>query len=222
MSFGVPILRGSLRGRWWSPFSGGKFGRVVGGTYEPDQTALFERLVGPGSVVFDLGAHIGYYTLLAATLVGAKGRVLAFEPNPRNLKFLRVHARMNRLSNTEVLAMAAGQSPGVAKFVRGSGSGTGRLDPAGSLEVDVTSVDLAASGKGLVPDFLKIDVEGAEVLLLSGAKETLASARPVIFLSTHGADLRRQSKDLLTSFGYRFERIGEDRTHSELLCVPAT
>jgi FkbM family methyltransferase len=220
VSLGVPILRGPLRGRRWSPFSGGKFGRVVGGSYEPDETALFERLVGPGAVVFDLGAHIGYYTLLAATLVGARGRVLAFEPNPGNLKHLRRHVKMNRLDNTEVLAMAAGATPGVAKFARGTGSGTGRLDLGGSLEVPVTSVDRAASEQGLVPNFLKIDVEGAEVELLRGAKQTLASARPIIFLSTHGTEVHHQSQDLLRSFGYRFERIGQDPTHSELLCTP--
>jgi FkbM family methyltransferase len=221
VSIRVPVLRGALRGRWWSPLSGGKFGRVVGGSYEPDLTELFVRLVRPGSVIFDIGAHIGYYSLLAAMLSGPRGRVVAFEPNPRNLRFLRQHVRMNRLSTVDVLPVAVSDREGEAAFERGTGSGTGRLAATGSLQVTTTTVDAAAAKLGVAPGFLKIDVEGAEAKLLAGAIETIRLSRPVIFLSTHGPRVHAESQEILGSAGYHFERIGADPVVSELLCVPA-
>jgi hypothetical protein len=114
LSIGVPIPRRPLRCRRWSPFAGGQFGRVVVGTYEPDLTELFSERVVPGSVVFDIGAHSGYYTLLAATLLRGSGRVLAMEPNPRNLRHLRKHISMNRLGNVEVIPSAICDREGTA------------------------------------------------------------------------------------------------------------
>jgi FkbM family methyltransferase len=220
VSLRVPIVSGPLRGRWWSPLSGGKFGRVVGGSYEPDLTALFVRMIRPGSVIFDIGAHLGYYSLLASMLAGPRGRVLAFEPNPNNLRYLRKHVAMNRMWTVDVLPVAVSDREGEAAFEFGTGSGTGRLVPKGSLRVTTTTVDAVAAERRVAPGFLKIDVEGAEVKLLEGATETLRSARPVVFLSTHGAGVHAASQAILRSAGYRFERIGEDPQNSELLCVP--
>jgi FkbM family methyltransferase len=218
----VPILRGPLRGWWWSPASGGKLLRVLGGTYEAAQTAHFRRWVRPGSVVFDLGAHTGYYTLLSAALTGRRGRVVAFEPSPRNLRVLRRHLHLNGLRNVEVVEAAAAAAEGTAEFALGTGSGTGRLAGEGTLRVATTTVDLAAERLGLRPSVLKIDVEGAELDLLSGSIATLESARPVLFLSTHGAEAHRGCLELLGSLGYESEPIdhADLATASEVLCVP--
>jgi FkbM family methyltransferase len=193
---------------------------VVGGSYEPDLTALFVRMIRPGSVIFDIGAHIGYYSLLASTLSGPRGRVVAFEPDPRNLRFLRQHIRMNRLATVDVLPVAAADRQGEAAFEFGTGSGTGRLASHGDLRVTTTTVDAVAADRGLAPGFLKVDVEGAEARLLEGATETLRSARPVVFLSTHGASVHAASLEILRSADYRFDRIGADPENSEILCVP--
>ncbi len=221
MRIGVPILRGPLRGRLWSPFAGGKFGRVMGGTYEPDLTEIFRRRVVPGSVVFDIGAHIGYYTLLAATLLRGTGRVLAMEPNPRNLRHLTEHIAMNRLGNVEVISSAVCAREGMAAFAEGTGSGTGHLEEQGEMRVATTTVDALRKRSGLSPDFIKVDVEGAEVEVLTGAAATLRDHRPVIFLSTHGADHHARARELLAAHHYRCSRIGTDPTESELLCTPA-
>lgn len=220
MRVGVPIMRGPLRGRWWSLLAGGKVGRVIGGSYEPELTALFSERVRPGSVVFDLGAHIGYYTLLASTLVRSGGRVVACEPSPRNLRHLRGHTEMNRLRNVEIVPAAVCEVEGTAHFSSRGGSGTGHLAAEGALRVATTTVDHVRRSTGRSPDFMKIDVEGAEVELLRGATDTLREARPVIFLSTHGPELRKAATALLSSAGYRCERIGEDPTHSEFVCTP--
>ena len=105
------ILRGSLRGKQWLAESGGKVLRVLGGTYEPEQTRAFEELVKPGDTVLDVGAHVGYYTLLSSVLVGASGRVFAFEPNPRNYHYLDQHVYLNRCRNVTTVPLGEQRPP---------------------------------------------------------------------------------------------------------------
>lgn len=80
----VPILQGKLKGRKWVVGSS-KHGCWLG-SYEYHKRRLFEQLIRPGDTVFDIGAHVGFYTLLASILTGPAGRVFAFEPLPRNLR----------------------------------------------------------------------------------------------------------------------------------------
>ena len=89
MRLRFPILAGPLRGRWWLPATRGKLLRIYLGTYEREQTALFRELIRPGHTVLDVGAHVGYYTVLASALAGPRGAVWAFEPNPANAGCLR-------------------------------------------------------------------------------------------------------------------------------------
>lgn len=219
----LPIVAGRLRGRWWLPASRGKVLRILGGTYEPEQTRLFEAHVGPGATVLDVGAHVGYYTLLSAVLAGPTGRVVAFEPSPENAAFLLRHVRINRLENVRVEQAAVSDRAGTARFGSGSGSGTGHLAEAGELTVRTVTVDEVCAEHGLSPDAIKIDVEGAEASVLRGARETLAGARPVVFLSTHGPEAHRDSLDLLRGLGYRLSPIlgGDLVTTAEVLALPA-
>ena len=74
----LPILAGPLRGRGWLPASRGKLARIFLGTYEPEQTRLFQEHVRPGDTVLDVGAHVGYYTVLSAVLAVASGALWLF------------------------------------------------------------------------------------------------------------------------------------------------
>src|SRR5690606_26233032 len=219
----LPILRGPLRGVWWRLDGGGKVLRVLNGTYEPGQTRPAEELIRPGATVMDVGAHVGYYTLLFSRLAGPAGRVVAFEPNPRNLPVLRWHVARNRCGNVRVEAAAAAERTGAARFERGGGSGTGRLAESGAVEVRTIRLDDFMSAEGAGPDVVKIDVEGAELDVLRGAADMLRDARPTVLLSTHGQDLHRACVDLLRGQGYRIAPIvGDDvERASEVLCVPA-
>ncbi|MBW3630628.1 MAG: FkbM family methyltransferase, partial [Gemmatimonadetes bacterium] len=98
----VPILGGVLRGSWWLPLSPGTVARVLLGSYEAEQTALFREWLRPGDTLLDVGAHVGYYSLLGARLVGERGAVWSFEPNPSNSEWLRRHVRVNGLRNVHV------------------------------------------------------------------------------------------------------------------------
>ena len=96
----LPILQGRLRGKKWI-VGAGEHGYWLG-SYELNKRQAFEREVKPGAVVFDIGANVGFFSLLAAVLAGRKGKVYAFEPLPRNVSFLRKHAALNQLDTIEV------------------------------------------------------------------------------------------------------------------------
>jgi FkbM family methyltransferase len=219
----LPILAGPLRGRWWLPASRGKILRILGGTYEPEQTRLFEEWIRPGATVLDVGAHVGYYTLVSAVLAGPRGRVVAFEPNPTNHGFLKRHVALNGCGNVEVVQAAVSDAAGTARFDFGGGSGTGHLADQGALEVRTVRVDDVCAERGLAPGAMKIDVEGAELRVLRGAEQTLRRHRPVIFLSTHGAEVHRDCLEWLRGLGYSLSPIlGTDLdAATEVLCVPA-
>jgi FkbM family methyltransferase len=218
----LPILAGPLRGRWWLPASRGKILRILGGGYEPEQTALFQEWIRPGATVLDVGAHVGYYTLISSVLAGPRGRVLAFEPNPRNCAFLRRHVAINGLRNVEVEPAAVAEAAGSARFDFGTGSGTGHLAEGGALEVRTVALDEACRARGLTPNAVKIDVEGAELQVLRGGEDIVTRARPVIFLSTHGAQVHRACLDWLGERGYALRPIlGDDlQRATEVLCLP--
>lgn len=217
----LPIIAGALRGRWWLPASRGKVLRILNGTYEREQTALFEQLLRPGATVLDVGANVGYYTLLASVLVGEGGRVHAFEPEPRNAGFLRDHVRINGRGNVTVQQAAVSDRAGTARFDFGSGSGTGHLADAGAIEVRTLRLDDYCAEHGLAPSALKIDVEGAEMSVLEGARETLARHRPILFLSTHGAEVHRASLAFLRDLGYALTPIlgGDVENTTEVLAT---
>lgn len=217
----LPIVAGPLLGRWWLPQSRGKILRILGGTYEPEQTRLFQEHVGEGATVFDVGAHVGYYTVLSAVLVGVTGRVRSFEPNPVNCDFLRRHVSLNRLGNAGIENVAVSDSNGTASFAFGTGSGTGRLAADGTLEVRTVRLDDYCSEHDIRPDFVKIDVEGAELSVLRGAGHMIGEHRPVIFLSTHGHRVHMDCLGWLRERGYTLRPVaGTDlESASEVLCT---
>ncbi|HEX8361339.1 MAG TPA: FkbM family methyltransferase [Longimicrobium sp.] len=219
----LPIVGGRLRGRWWLPASRGKILRILGGSYEPEQTRLFERHVRPGDTVLDVGAHVGYYTVLSAVLAGQRGAVWAFEPNPTNARFLRRHAEINGLRQVTVTEAAVSDANGTARFGFGRGSGTGHLAAEGDVEVRTVRLDDFCAEHGIAPAAIKIDVEGAEGAVLNGAREVLAKHRPIIFLSTHGAEVHQACLAFMKEAGYACAPVlGDDvRTTTELFCTPA-
>lgn len=201
----VPVLAGPLRGAWWYPASGGKVLRVLVGTYEPEQVARFHEHLTEGATFLDVGAHVGFYTVLGARLVGPAGSVWAFEPEPTNARWLRKHVSANRLDQVEVRELAVSASAGVARFGGGTGTGTGRLAEEGDIQVQTVDLDGFCHERGVRPDAIKIDVEGAEADVLTGGSDMLAEARPVIFLSVHGGGPRDRCVDILQGLGYELE-----------------
>ena len=102
----VPILQGPLRGYRWIVGSG-----VHGywlGTYELQKQRAFWESIKPGMVVFDIGAHVGFYTMLASVALGEQGEVIAFQPFPHNVGFLKRHLAINNRRNVRIIEAGVG------------------------------------------------------------------------------------------------------------------
>ncbi len=200
-SAAMPILRTKARGRKW--IVGSSIHGCWLGTYEREKRQEFERSLSPGDVLYDIGANVGFYTVLGASIVGSDGAVYAFEPMPRNLEFLRRHAAINRLENVRVIDAAVSDSAGTATFDDTQHPSMGSLSAGGTLTVRTVRIDdLVASGELRPPTVVKIDVEGAEEMVLAGAAETLRTHRPAIFLATHGPEIHASCLATLRSLGY--------------------
>ena len=163
---------------------------------------LLRDLVAPGATVVDVGANIGYYALLFAQLAGARGRVIAFEPEPDNLVELRLNVEANGLANAEVRPQAVGSAAGVVAFARGINGGVQAAGAADTVEVPMVALDEALQGR---VDAIKIDVEGYEGEVLAGARGIIERWRPHLFVEIHPALLAPgHTVDALFDFLFRY------------------
>lgn len=196
----VRIKSGPLRG--WRWITGSAPHGCWIGTYERDSQRAFIENVREGAVVYDIGANAGFFTLLASKLVGPRGVVYAFEPLPRNLTVLERHVSLNGCENVRILPIAAAAASGTARFAIAHNPSQGGISDRGELEVATRTLDDVVASGNRRPDFLKIDVEGAETQVLTGASVLLRESHPTILLSTHGWEQHERCSEMLESFGY--------------------
>jgi FkbM family methyltransferase len=217
----VRVVQGPLRGKRW--IAGSSNHGCWLGSYEAVKQRTVIELVRPGMVCWDVGANVGFYTLLFAELVGPQGRVFAFEPLARNVELLRRHVEMNGYARVRILACALGDFDGEVKFDPGPNPSMAYIAASGSLKVPCARADtLLAAGEVEAPDVIKIDVEGAEPAVLRGSAKVLCDRRPVVFLATHGERPHAECLALLAAFGYKASGLDGEapgRT-DELLAVP--
>jgi len=194
----VWIVSGVNRGRRWSLASWGS--GYGSGRREGLQMAMFRDLIHEGDVVWDVGAHYGFVTLLAAQRVGPGGHVHAFEPSSASRVFLNRHVRWNHLTNVTVQFEAVGGNDGSTSFGGGSTSKQHRLGGGGE-DVQVRTVGtLLKSCRA--PSFLKIDVEGAEGgLLTAGCGSLPRTSRLVV--AVHSPDVYEECVQALGASGFR-------------------
>jgi FkbM family methyltransferase len=161
-------------------------------SWNPEEYEAFRTAVRPGSTVLDVGANIGPYALLFAQWVGPTGRVIAFEPAPDSVAGLREQLRLNDLSDrVEVVQSAVADVVGSASFESDGVSGSNAIVTAATgvrlITVATISIDAFCAGHGVRPDVIKIDVEGAELDVLRGARHTLAASPVDVFMEFHPA-----------------------------------
>jgi FkbM family methyltransferase len=153
--------------------------------YELDVTAVFQSVLKEGMQVIDIGANIGYFTLLSAALVRPAGHVLAIEPNPRNARLIEASRRENGFENITICQTAAGRRAGTLVLNTSHSNGTtSDLPPEVEALLAAESVPCLAVDT-IVPettmiDLIKVDVEGAEYNALLGASKTISRCRPII------------------------------------------
>lgn len=190
--------------------------------YEPDVTAFFRSFLRPGMGVVDIGANIGWFSMLSASLVGPEGCVVAVEPNGANARMLEASRRANGFGQVTVVQAAAGPAAGLLVLHRSHSNGTTSPlpdEPAALLAADSVPclpVD-AVLPAGRRFDLVKVDVEGAEFLALQGCAALLARDRPVVVsefaptmipgISGIGAG---EYLDWLRGRGYALHVIGPD------------
>lgn len=165
-----------------SRLPGGESVRLLGEyrfvTWNPAEYEAFRASVRPGAVALDVGANVGAYSILLGRWVGPDGRVFAFEPSPETFDGLSRHLALNGLRGTVTpVAAAVSHSAGRATLSGGGVSGANRLDAGGAgPAVDTVSIDGFCAREGITPSFIKIDVEGAELDVLRGARDTIRRA----------------------------------------------
>jgi FkbM family methyltransferase len=194
-----------------------------GNSREPELD-LLPRLVRPGDTAIDIGAHKGVYTYWMSRLVGAAGRVVAYEPQPDLARFLRAGLSGPRLRNVELRTVALSDSAGVARLsipVEGSqrviGQATLEAGDASAVAVDVETRRLDDESLQAPVGLIKCDVEGHELKVLRGGAKLLDDQRPHLLVEVeyrHAGVAVIDTFDLLASIGYRaWYRDTEGKLH---------
>ncbi len=172
------------------------------GVREPGVLKFAREHIGKGSTVFDIGAHVGEWALLFSDLVGPSGRVVAFEPDPVARASLKRNLEMNGISNVQVeercvsdktgkaLLSAERFGSGLSSIVRPPDRGARRKE----VEVPSTTLDDYRDAHRLSPDWIKIDAEGAEPLIVRGMQRLIDDLHPSVILEFHSDNLTDEEK----------------------------
>jgi FkbM family methyltransferase len=158
------------------------------GVWSAAETALCKRELRPGMTVLDVGANIGYFSLLFARLVGAGGHVFAFEPEPHNFDLLCRNIARNGYTNIRAISKAVARQSGVQRLYKNAGNlGDHRLGHGGAgrewVDVPVVALDDLFDEIGDRVDFIKIDIQGGEPAAIDGAQRLIAASHPLALIS---------------------------------------
>lgn len=208
------IQSGPLAGAQWRRHNAFPYWYHMG-VYEPEVSECIVAHLYEGATFWDIGAHAGYHTLIGARIVGSAGKVLAVEPDQEVCRIMREQLELNGIRNTAIVAAAVAAQAGETAFcVQGNDNRTSALaevhNPARDnsrsrrIVVNCTTLDLLAR-QAPAPTLLKMDVEGAEALILPAAGSFFAGpARPrVMILGYHGVQTGEKCVKWMHQFGYR-------------------
>jgi FkbM family methyltransferase len=187
----------------------------------------FEKYLKQGDIVIDIGANVGVYSLLSSSLVGEKGQVIAFEPSKITFDALNENIHLNRCKNISSHQLALSNTEGVIRFGAVENDAMNFIDINNSNnigeQVPMNTLDNFVQNHKIERiDFIKIDIEGAELLCFEGSKNTLTKMRPIILMECNENWCKRFGHSVfdvlafLNSLGYSFENYDEN----QWLCFP--
>jgi len=217
-------LQGFKMSTDWERYRG-----YVYGSWEPMATQAILSYAKRGMCVFDIGAHLGYYSLLLAKCVGPAGRVVSFEAAPKNFSKLQRNILINKLDNVQLMNLAVFSKSGmIGMSVSPTDNGSGdwsisRQLQGDSIQVQTISLDQFSEANHILPDFIKIDVEGAEYDVLMGGRETIARSQPIMLIELHHFDAdisANRVPDLLSKWNYRIQWLERWPQTSQILAQP--
>jgi FkbM family methyltransferase len=218
----VQVQNGAAKGLWLrlNPRTGQAYFEGHG---EAQVQAALEKHLKPGMTFYDVGANIGFFTLIAARLVGESGHVVAFEADPEIAGRLRGHLARNKFGWANVEERAVWSATGVLRFARTDPNsspdrGLGHVVADSSAQtIQVPGVSLDDFALTHRPaDFVKCDVEGAEVEVFRGAARLLRERRPVIVCEMHSDKNQRALIESFASLGYACTNCGSNH----VLAIP--
>ena len=213
----VQIQHGPSEGLWirLNPRTGQNVQKGIG---EPQvQKALVDHL-RPGMTFYDVGANIGFFSLMAARLVGPQGRVISFEADPEIAERLRENLARNQFKHAHVEEKAVWSESATVSFARvdlntspdrGLGHVTTNGSTPGTITVGAVSLDQYTESHP-PPDFLKCDVEGAEVAVFQGASRLFSGKRPIFLVEMHSPENQRALLDKFAGHGYRCQKLDDN------------
>jgi len=187
------------------------------GTTEPEVQAALDMLLRPGMTVYDIGANVGFHAIAAARRIGPDAKVVCFEALPDNAKRIEYNAASNKLANVQVIAAALGKSEGEAAFWTSRQPTWGKLASVGKkpdkfakeVSVSLRRLDSIVDELKLPPPTLiKMDVEGSELDVLEGARQTLERHHPILLIEAHGTNAAIEN--FLLATGYRVGVLGKN------------
>lgn len=200
------------------------------GNYEPLVQKVLSDGLKQGSTFYEIGAHIGFFSLIAARLVGKDGAVFAFEAEPENARRIQEHAKRNGLTQVQVFPIALWSRCGSLRFERASqfsSRNTGAvvetaapMTSAETMEVKAITLDTFVENHR-PPTMVKIDVEGGESEVLKGAARVFAEVKPLLVCEVHHEQAAQSIQAELRRIGYSLEWLtGEPRLPRHLLARP--
>ena len=207
----MKIYKGPLKGYKYIVKPDTGFSSLLG-RWEKESQLIYFHSIFKDFVVFDLGANYGIHSMLYSKLVGDKGRVYAFEPLPSNVADLKSHIQMNGIKNIEVVQEAISNKKGKAEFKIASHKGQGALQGIGKdsddlLRVDTDTLDDFCQSHNVYPDFIKVDIEGAEGFALEGFNEAVKRSYPFFAIDLHNPRCDKAVGRFLSEHGYEVYRI---------------
>lgn len=187
------------------------------GTYEPELQSAIQKEVLPGMVVYDVGANVGYVSLLFARAVGPQGQVIAFEALPANLERIRRNLELNPAAAVKPVGVAVVDAARTVEFLVHSSGAMGKAAGSAGRKQESYAATLQIPGISLdnyiyaqsnpYPQVVKVDIEGGEVLALPGMRRLLGEVQPLIFLELHGPEAARVAWEELSAAHYRLFKM---------------
>ena len=183
--------------------------------YEPNQTEIVKKYVRKGDIVIDIGAHVGYYTLLMAQLVGKNGKVYSFEPDPVNFQLLKKSVEINGFENVVLIQKAVSNITDKVKlFLGDDDSAINRIydaklgDTKESIDVESITIDEYFKENDELINFIKIDSEGSEVKIVNGMKQFLSRNKELVMMTEFFPFLIKKSGDKPNQYLKSLEKSG--------------
>ncbi len=205
------------------------------GSYELNKQEKIVKYLRSGITVYDIGAHVGFYTLIFSRIVGSQGKVYAFEPLSPNCDILNRHLVLNKITNVTIEQCVVSNINGHVLFYTHDSRALGTIirncNYSYKATINVPSITIdnfVYQEHNKPPNLIKMDIEGAEYLACNGMIRTLRENEPILFIALHDADSARKCLTILGKLNYRIVNLDGEYVNlpsdhpREIIALPAS